>query len=46
MFDIRYNIYVLFNSKAEVSEYLWGNRKRSNDLGRYLAQLESKPPVL
>jgi hypothetical protein len=46
MFDLRYNTYVLFNSKAEVSEYLWGNRKRSKDLSRYLARLEGKSPAL
>jgi hypothetical protein len=46
MFYPRYNTYVKFNSKADVSEYLWGNRKRSNDLDWYLARIENKPPLL
>ena len=46
MHDPRYNIYVKFNSKAEVSEFLWGNRKGAAALYRYLARFENKAPVL
>ena len=44
--DPRYNIYVKFNSKAEVSEFLWGNRKGAEALDRYLARFENKAPLL
>lgn len=46
MHDPRYKIYVKFNSKAEVSEFLWGNRKGAAALDRYLARFENKAPVL
>jgi hypothetical protein len=46
MYDPRYNTYVLFKSKAEVSEFIWGNRKFSGALERYLSRVENKSPFL
>jgi len=46
IFDSRYNTYVKFDSKADLSEYLWGDWKRTSDLSRYLARFENKSPVL
>jgi hypothetical protein len=42
----RYNTYVKFNSKADVSEFLRGHRKGAAALDRYLARFENKAPVL
>ena len=43
---VKLNTYVKFNSKADVSEYLWGNRKGAAALDRYLARFDNKAPVL
>lgn len=42
----RYNTYVKFNSKADVSEFLRGHRKGAAALDRYLARFENKAQVL
>lgn len=52
IYDTRYKIHVQFESKAEVSEFLWGHRSGAGSLSRYLyrntlkATSESKDSVL
>jgi len=46
MYDPRYSIYVRFETKSEVSLFIWGERNLSQALDRYLARLEEKPIVL
>ena len=43
LFDPRYNIYVLFKTKANLSEYFLGHRKGYNSFSRYLETSEGKP---
>lgn len=45
MFDSIINCFVLFASKAQVSNFLWGAKNRSQALNRYLLHVEGKPPL-